>query len=115
MSQSTCFIMQICAVTITYEGESKQYTNPITREPNSLKFQMLLIYTTEGSSVHGHVIRAHAQKEHSCGSLTWRPNWKTDLAWKSKELYIFLWAPKVSAADIHRQLVELYGKDVMSR
>jgi len=36
---------------------------------------------TEGSSVHGHVIRvAHAQ-EHSCNSSTWSPTWKPDLAW----------------------------------
>jgi len=52
-----------------------------------LKFQMVLIYTTKGSSVCGHVIVAYVQKKYSCSSQTCRPTCKIGLSWKSKVLY----------------------------
>ena len=47
--------------------------------PDFFKFQVLLIYTTKGSSVHGHVIVAYVQKKYSCSSWTCRPTWKIGL------------------------------------
>jgi len=41
--------------------------------------------TKESCSVH----ETYVQKEHSCGSSTAWPTWKTGLAWKSRELYTF--------------------------
>jgi len=33
--------------------------------------------------------KAYVQQEHSCGSSTWWPTWKTGLTWKSEELHAF--------------------------
>lgn len=56
--------------------------------PNLLKFQIMLIYTIEGSSVHGHVIRGVCAERHLrlCDMATHLG--KTRFAWKS-ELYAF--------------------------
>jgi hypothetical protein len=82
--------------------------------PGSLKFKMLLIYATEGSSVHVHVIQGTCT-----GGQLWHFDVVTPLEnWSHLEvqgILCFLWAWEVLAAKIHQQLIEVYGTDVMTR
>jgi len=74
---------------------------------NLVKFQILLVYMTEGSSVHGHVIQRTCA-EHCCHISTWWLSQETGLTWKSKTL-------NVLATDILQQLLQVYGNGVMQR
>jgi hypothetical protein len=60
-------------------------------------------------------LEAFTQKKHRCGTSTWWPTWKICLARNSKELPAFLWKRHLCAADILRQLVEIYDNDAISR
>jgi hypothetical protein len=63
--------------------------------PDLLKFQMLLIYTTKGSSVHGHVIVACVQKKYSCSIELADPLGKLVFL-GSRRNYTQLWAAEES-------------------
>lgn len=54
------------------------FTSTIFETPNALQFQMLLPYTTAGSSVHGHVIRracSEGAEMRQIGTVTHLENW----------------------------------------
>jgi hypothetical protein len=76
---------------------------------------MFLIHTAEGSSVHGNVIRGiRAEEVHlrHFRMVTYLEKWSS---LELRRFRPFLQARKLSAQDIHRHLVNVYGNDVMSR
>lgn len=89
------------------QGWIKIFTSPIILDAEYVK---LLNYV-----VHGYTQNRAVLQEHSCNSSTWWPSWKNGLALKLEELYAFLWTQKMSTVTMQQQLVEVYGKNVLSR
>jgi hypothetical protein len=76
---------------------------------------MILIYTTKGSSVQGHVIWGMcAERGQLRQFVIWSPTWKTGLAWTSEELCAFMWqrkvCPHLSDENIRPRTAHLYSK-----
>ena len=81
--------------------------------PNSLKFQMLLIYMTDGSRVNV-IWSTGTEGAQLIHSSTWWPTWNTGFAWRFEELYAFR-GTESACSKCPMKLMEVYGNDVMSK
>lgn len=95
-------------------GTGYKISSPVIRDAE-FKFQICCCSRQMPLGFTVMWLEAFTQKKHRCGTSTWWPTWKICLVRKSEELPAFLWTRHLCAADIHRQLMEMYGNDAISR